>query len=106
MDLPQLTVRVPDLAQELHLGRVEGIVFGELEFGGKDASFERSLFWALDESLPEKEIILADRSCCDAVGRRCEESLVLLEEPLRGDARGGHRGGEMNTIKTDSGQIR
>lgn len=103
MDLPHLTIRVPDLAHELHLGRVQRIVFGELELGREDASFERSLFWALDESLPEKEIIFADGSCRDAVRWRREESLVLLEEPLRGDARGGHSGVEIDNMETGSG---
>jgi len=68
---------MPDFSEELHLRRIEWIVFGELELGREDATFKRSLFWALDQCLPDKEVILTDGTGSDSIGRIRKESLVL-----------------------------
>ena len=71
---------MPDLTQKLHLGRVERVVFRELELCWKDAAFEWSSFWSLNECFPEEQIILVERASGDAIGRGREEGLVFLEE--------------------------
>lgn len=84
------TIRMPDLAQELHLGRVQGIVLGELEFGGEDATLEGRAFGPLDQRLPHEQVVFVDWARRDPVRRTGQEGFVLLKEPLGCDAGGGH----------------
>lgn len=73
---------MPNVTLELHDGRHERVVFGELELGGEDATLVGSSFGSLDHGFPEEEVILVDGSGGDALGRVGGEVLVLLEEPL------------------------
>ena len=79
---------MPDLAEELHLGRVERVVFGELELGGEDTAFKGRAFGPLDQRLPREEIVFVHRTRSDAVGRRGEEGFVFGKEAFRRHARG------------------
>jgi len=74
---------VPDIAQELHGGRHQRVVFGELELRWKDAAFVWRVLRALYESLPNEQIIFGDWTGGDTVRWVGGEVLVLLEEPLR-----------------------
>lgn len=89
---------IPYLAQELHLGWVERIVFGKLQFGGEDAALEGSAFGALDEGFPDEEVVFIDRAGGDAVGRCGEEGFVFLEQALGGDRCVGHGGGCVDAV--------
>lgn len=80
------TVGVPHVGEELHRGRGEGVVFGELELGGEDAAFEGRAFGALDQGLPVQEIIFRDGAGGDAVRGVVREGAVLLEETAVGCA--------------------
>jgi hypothetical protein len=82
----KLTIWMPNFAQELHLRRVQRIVFGELELCGKDAALEGSAIWPLDQGFPDEQVILVDWACSDAVRRVGQEGLVLLEQTLRSNA--------------------
>jgi hypothetical protein len=76
---------MPQVTRELHRRWHERIVSREFQLGGKDAALERGSLRPLDQSLPEEQIILVDRSGCDALGGILAESFVLLEEPFRRD---------------------
>lgn len=78
------TIRVPDIAKELHGGRHERVVLWELELGREHATFVRRALWSLYEGFPDKQIILVDGTGGDAIRRVGREVFVLLEEPLRG----------------------
>jgi hypothetical protein len=80
----QCTIRMPDFTQKLHLGRTEGIVFGESEFSGEDASFEGRVFGALDQRFPGEDVIFGDGTGGYAVGRRGGEEAVFVEEAFGG----------------------
>lgn len=80
----QYTIRMPDFTQKLHLGRAEGIVFGESEFSGEDASFEGRVFGTLDQRFPGEDVVFGDGTGGYAVGRRGGEEAVLVEESFGG----------------------
>ncbi len=61
------TIGMPYFAQELHLWRIQRVVFRELELCRKDAAFEWSTLRALDQRLPDEKVVLVDRSRCDAI---------------------------------------
>lgn len=75
------TIGMPDLPQELHGGRRERVVLGELELGREDAAFERRALRSLDQGLPVQQVVLADGAGGDAVGRVVGEGAVLLQKP-------------------------
>jgi hypothetical protein len=75
---------MPDFTQKLHLGRAEGIVFGESEFSGEDASFEGRVFGTLDQRFPGEDVVFRDGTGGYAVGRRGGEEAVLVEESFGG----------------------
>lgn len=77
---------MPYLTQELHLRRVERVVSGESQLGGKDTAFERRTFGTLDHRLPEEEIVFIDRPGCNAIRWRDEKGFVFGEEAFRGHA--------------------
>lgn len=81
------TVRMPDVAEEPHAGRVERVVLGELELGGEDAALEGSAVGALDEGFPEEDVVLGDGARGDAVGRGGGQGAVLVEEAAGGEGR-------------------
>jgi hypothetical protein len=76
------TIRVPDIAKELHGWWHERVVLGKLELGGKDATLVRCALRPLDKRLPYEQVVLVHRPGGDAIGRIGGEVLVLLEEPL------------------------
>ena len=78
------TVRVEDLAQELHARRCERIVFGKLEFGRKHTAFEWCAFRSLDECLPMQEVIFGHGTGSDAIRWVIGERAVLLKKPAVG----------------------
>jgi len=73
---------MPDLAQELHLRRVQRIVSGKLELGREDAAFEGRAFGSLDQRFPEEEVVFVDGAGGDAVWWGGHEGFVLGEEAL------------------------
>ena len=73
---------MPYLAQKLHLWRVERIVLGEFELGGKDATFKGRTLGTLDQRLPGEEVVFINGACGDAVGWGREEGFVFSEEAL------------------------
>lgn len=84
------TVRVPDsTANKLHRRRAQRIILGELQFGGKDASFKWCAFRALDQGLPMEHVIFRDGTSRDAVGWVGGEVLVLVEETFLRNRRHG-----------------
>ena len=74
------TVRMPDLAQEAHRGRVQRIIFWEFQLGGEDAAFKGRAVWALDQGFPEEDVVFGDGARGDAVGRGGGEEFVFVEE--------------------------
>lgn len=84
------TVWVPhSTPDELHGGRAQGIVLGELELCCKYTTLEGSASGAFDQSFPVEHVILRDGASRDTLGRVCGEVLVLVKETLLGD-RGSH----------------
>lgn len=83
------TIRMPDLAQELHLGWTQRVVFWKLEFGRKDSSFEGRLFGSFDPGLPEEHVCFGHGAGEDAFGWRVEDEAVFVEEAF-GRYGGGH----------------
>jgi hypothetical protein len=83
-----LTVRVKDLAQELHAGRRQRVVLGELELGREDAALKGRTLGALDQGLPVQQVVLGDGAGRDAVGRIVGQRAVLLEQPAVGGGLG------------------
>ena len=79
------TIRMPQIAGELHGRRHERVVFRELQFCWEDAAFERSSFGSHDDCFPDEEVIFVDWSGGDAFRWVDCESFVLLEESFRGD---------------------
>jgi len=82
MGQASLTIRVPNVALELHSRRHERVVLWEFELGGEDAAFVRSSFRALDHGFPEEEVVFVDGTGGDALWRVGGEVFVLLEEAL------------------------
>lgn len=80
-------VRVPHVGDELHLGRRERVVFGKLEFRGKNAAFEGRVDGALDQGFPEEHVVFVDGAGGYAFWGIGGEGLVLFEEALRGGVR-------------------
>ena len=73
---------MPYLAQKLHLWRVERIVLGEFELGGKDAAFKGRALGALDQRLPGEEVVFVNGAGGDTVGWGRKEGFVFREEAL------------------------
>ncbi len=71
---------MPDVAQELHAGRVEWVVLGELELGWEDATFEGSAVRPLDQGFPEEDIIFGNWSGSDPVGGGGGKGAVFVEK--------------------------
>lgn len=84
-------VGVPNLAEELHGGRGEGVVVGELELGGEDAALEGGALGPLDQRLPVEQVVFRHGACRDAVRWVVGEHPVLLEEPTVGGRGHGWR---------------
>ena len=78
------TIRVPDVALELHGRRHERVVLGEFELCWEDAAFVWCSLRALDHCLPEEKVIFVDWARCDALWRIGGKVLVLLEKALGG----------------------
>ena len=72
---------MPDLAEELHGRRGEGVVLGEAQLGGEDAAFERGAFGTLDQRFPVQEVVFRDGAGGDAFWRVVGQGAVFLEEP-------------------------
>ena len=51
---PPRTIGVPDLSDELHLGRIQRVVLWKFELGGEYAAFEWCTLRALYQSLPDE----------------------------------------------------
>lgn len=98
-----VTVWVEDVDEELHGGRGERVVLGELELGGEDAALEGCALRSLDEALPVEEIVLGDGAGGDTLGRVVGEGAVLLEEAPVGGGRshGGVDGSAAKAIQVD-----
>lgn len=79
-----ITIRMPDLAQELHGWRRERVVLWKAQLGGEDTAFKGGTLGALDQSLPVEQVILGDGAGRDALGRVIGERTVLLEEATVG----------------------
>lgn len=74
------TIRMPDLAKKLHLGRIQRVVSGELKFGGEDAALKRRALRTLDQCLPEEKVVFVDRARGDTVWWGAHEGFVFGEE--------------------------
>lgn len=83
------TIRMPDIAQELHARRVQRVILGELELGGEEAAFERGAVGALDQGFPKEDIVLGDGPGGDAVRGRGGQGAVFVEEAAGGEG-GSH----------------
>jgi hypothetical protein len=79
-NLAQRTIGMPNIRDELHLRRREGIVLGKLELGGENTAFEWCAFGALDERFPEEHVVFRDGAGGYALGRIGGEGFVLFEE--------------------------
>lgn len=64
----QLTVWMPDIAQELHGRRHERVVSRKFELGREYTAFVRCSFGSHDHGLPEEEVIFVDGAGGDAFG--------------------------------------
>ena len=62
------TIWVPYFTEELHLGRVQRVVLGKLEFRRIDAAFEWGALGTLNQRLPDEQVILVDRTSGNAIG--------------------------------------
>ena len=78
---------MPHLAQKSHRGRVQRIIFRELQLGGEDAAFKGGAVGALDEGFPKEDVVFGDGAGGNAVGRGGGQELVLVEEAAGGDCR-------------------
>jgi hypothetical protein len=76
--LPRLTIRMPHLTREPHRWRCKWIVLGKLELGGEDTALERRAFGTLNQGFPEKQIVLGDGTCGDAIRGVIGQVLVFL----------------------------
>jgi hypothetical protein len=70
---------MPDIGKELHGRRHKRIVFGELEFSGKDTAFVGSAFGSFNQCFPYEEVVFFDGAGGDAIGWVLSEMLVFLE---------------------------
>lgn len=82
----RLTIGMPYISSELHRRRHKRVIARELELGREDTALEGCTFGPLNQGLPNEQVILIDRACCDSLRWVLAECLVLLEEPLRCDA--------------------
>ncbi len=78
------TVRMPNLAQELHLRRAERVVFGELQFSREDPAFKGCVFGALDQGFPGEDVVFGDGTGGYAVRGGGGEEAVFVEEAFGG----------------------
>jgi len=76
---------MPEVAQESHGRRHQGVVFWKLEFGRKDTTFEWRALWTFDQGFPYEHVIFGDGTCGDAIWWVIGEMLVFREQTLGGD---------------------
>jgi hypothetical protein len=83
-----LTIGMPDLAEKLHFGRIERIVFWKLELRGEYASLEGCVFGSLDQGFPGEDVVFCYWAGGYAVRWGGGEETVFVEEAFGCYSRG------------------
>ncbi len=73
---------MPHITRELHRRRSQWIIFWEFQLRWEHATFERRATGALDQGLPDEDVVFGDGAGSYAVRRVVGQVFVFLEETL------------------------